>query len=401
MLGFIVIILFALCSGGSCVYTLAPIIIILLFILAAAGLNRGTSIFNLFGLGALMGIGAGVGKGSAGKGLRSSSALQRNRMRKAVSGAPKGPKNMSAKKGGVLRQKMGAKYTNWRINRQIKKGNIEKARGIANKTINKQIKDEGEAATKAAAKNAKGAAVQSTVASSIFTLSYGTPIKSKGPKKGNIEKTSWLAVSVGPTFAKSVISKKSNIKNNKGQEIAPPSINKNNKGQEIAPPTINTNNKGHGISPPTMPELTELELHKQAVNKLFDNMKNGNISENDIVYIKSVINAVKIEKQKLSSVVAAEETKKNIGNITWGNIEESRKAAIEAAHKREIENPASGLGKISKEHPNINSDVSQFFGIGGVVAAPIIARDMYRNHKRKNNNISPPSSTEQESTKNK
>ncbi len=219
------------------------------------------------------------------------------------------------------------------------------------------------------------------------TLSYGTPIKSKGPKKGNIEKTSWLAVGVGPTFAKSVISKKSNIKNNKGQEIAPP--------------TINTNNKGHGISPPTMPKPTELELHKQAVNKLFDNMKNGNISENDIVYIRSVVNAVKIEKQKLSSVVAAEETKKNIGNITWGNIEESRKAAIEAAHKREIENPASGLGKISKEHPNINSDVSQFFGIGGVVAAPIIARDMYRNHKRKNNNISPPSSTEQESTKNK
>ncbi|MCL5433989.1 MAG: hypothetical protein M1538_03380 [Candidatus Marsarchaeota archaeon] len=399
MLGFIVIILSVL-NGGSSVYTLAPIIIILLFILAAAGLNRGTSIFNLFGLGALMGIGAGVGKGSAGKGLRSSSALQRNRMRKAVSGAPKGPKNMSAKKGGVLRQKMGAKYTNWRINRQIKKGNIEKARGIANKTINKQIKNEGEVA----AKKAKEDAVKSTVASSIFTLSYydeKTPIKLKGPKKGNIEKTSWLAVSVGPTFAKSVISKKSNIKNNKGQEIAPPSINKNNKGQEIAPPTINTNNKGHGISPPTMPKPTELELHKQAVNKLFDNMKNGNISENDIVYIRSVVNAVKIEKQKLSSVVAAEETKKNIGNITWGNIEESRKAAIEAAHKREIENPASGLKKIIKEHPNINSGASQFFGIGGVVAAPIIARDMYRNHKRKNNNISPPSSTEQESTKNK
>ena len=380
MLGLIVIILFTLCGGGSCVYTLAPIIIILLFILAAAGLNRGTSIFNLFGLGALMGIGAGVGKGGAGKGLRSSSALQRNRMRKAITGAPKEPKNMSAKKGGVLRQKMGAKYTNWRINRQIKKGNIEKARGIANKTINKQIKNEG----KEVAKKEKEDAVRSTVSSSIFTLSYGTPTKLKYPKKGeSMEKTSWLAVGVGPTFAKSVISKKSNVKSNKGQEIAPPSIN--------------TNNKRHEISPPTMPELTELELHKQAVNKLFDNMKNGNISENDIVYIKSVINAVKIEKQKLSSVVAAEETKKNIGNITWGNIEKSR----EAAHKREIENPASGLKKIIEENPYINSGVSQFFGIGGVVAAPIIARDMYRNHKIKNNNISPPSSTEQESTKNK
>ncbi|MGC8648742.1 MAG: hypothetical protein ACP5UN_00780 [Candidatus Micrarchaeia archaeon] len=101
MIGLIILsALSTLCgTGGSCVYTLAPIIVILLFILAAAGLTRGVSIFNLFGLGALLGIGGGVGKGGVGKGLKAGSAVGRRKMSATIKKAPTGLKTLAKNLG--------------------------------------------------------------------------------------------------------------------------------------------------------------------------------------------------------------------------------------------------------------------------------------------------------------
>lgn len=52
------------------IYSLAPLIIILLFIVAAAGLTRGVDIFSIFSIGALVGATAGFGSGGVGKGFR-------------------------------------------------------------------------------------------------------------------------------------------------------------------------------------------------------------------------------------------------------------------------------------------------------------------------------------------
>lgn len=49
------------------IYAFIPIVIIIILIAAAAGLSRGTDIFQLFGIGALIGIGSGIGKGGVGR----------------------------------------------------------------------------------------------------------------------------------------------------------------------------------------------------------------------------------------------------------------------------------------------------------------------------------------------
>ena len=54
----------------NAIYTLIPIIVIIILIAAAAGLSRGTDIFSLFGLGSLLGFTRGIGAGGAGKGFR-------------------------------------------------------------------------------------------------------------------------------------------------------------------------------------------------------------------------------------------------------------------------------------------------------------------------------------------
>ena len=53
----------------NAIYVLIPILIIIILIAAAAGLTRGTDIFNLLGFGAIMGFTSGMGQGRA-KGLR-------------------------------------------------------------------------------------------------------------------------------------------------------------------------------------------------------------------------------------------------------------------------------------------------------------------------------------------
>jgi hypothetical protein len=51
-------------------YDLAPIVLIIIFIVAAAGVTKGGDIFQFFGVASLLGITGGVGGGGAGKGLR-------------------------------------------------------------------------------------------------------------------------------------------------------------------------------------------------------------------------------------------------------------------------------------------------------------------------------------------
>jgi len=97
MINLILFLLYTTLSSN--VYALIPIIIILIFILAAAGLTRGVSIFNLFGIGALMGIGGGVGKGGAGKGLKAASAVRRNKIKATMAKSPKGLRNLSKRLG--------------------------------------------------------------------------------------------------------------------------------------------------------------------------------------------------------------------------------------------------------------------------------------------------------------
>jgi len=97
MAGLILFLLYATLSSN--VYALVPVIIILIFILAAAGLTRGVSIFNLFGIGALMGIGGGVGKGGAGKGLKAASAVKRNKMKATIAKSPRGLPNLAKRLG--------------------------------------------------------------------------------------------------------------------------------------------------------------------------------------------------------------------------------------------------------------------------------------------------------------
>jgi hypothetical protein len=53
--------------------TLAPLVVIFVLIIAAAGLTRGTDIFQLFGIGSLLGITKGGIGGAVGKGLRTGS----------------------------------------------------------------------------------------------------------------------------------------------------------------------------------------------------------------------------------------------------------------------------------------------------------------------------------------
>ncbi len=53
----------------NAIYTLIPIIVIIILIAAAAGLSRGTDIFSLFGLGSLLGFTRGIGAGGAGRGF--------------------------------------------------------------------------------------------------------------------------------------------------------------------------------------------------------------------------------------------------------------------------------------------------------------------------------------------
>ncbi|MCL4389117.1 hypothetical protein M1397_00695 [Candidatus Marsarchaeota archaeon] len=55
------------------IYALIPLVVIIILIAAAVGLTRGTDIFALFGLGAIMGIGGGVGGGRTGNAIRGGS----------------------------------------------------------------------------------------------------------------------------------------------------------------------------------------------------------------------------------------------------------------------------------------------------------------------------------------
>ncbi|MGC8567707.1 MAG: hypothetical protein ACP5LP_00460 [Candidatus Micrarchaeia archaeon] len=59
---------FIILSFGA-IYSLIPIILILLLIIAAAGLGRGLGIFDLLGVGTLLGLTKGAAKGGTGRGL--------------------------------------------------------------------------------------------------------------------------------------------------------------------------------------------------------------------------------------------------------------------------------------------------------------------------------------------
>jgi len=136
MAGLILFLLYATLSSN--VYALVPVIIILIFILAAAGLTRGVSIFNLFGIGALMGIGGGVGKGGAGKGLKAASAVKRNKMKATIAKSPRGLPNL-AKRLGVRQktthlQKKQAIYIE-KIGKNIKAKNAKKVTKYVKKAI--------------------------------------------------------------------------------------------------------------------------------------------------------------------------------------------------------------------------------------------------------------------------
>jgi hypothetical protein len=73
------VLLLPLLSFGA-VYALIPVIIIIILIAAAAGLNRGASLFELLGFGTLIGSvrGIGTGSGGAGQGMRRIASYRRN-----------------------------------------------------------------------------------------------------------------------------------------------------------------------------------------------------------------------------------------------------------------------------------------------------------------------------------
>jgi hypothetical protein len=52
------------------VYSLLPLAVIFIFIVAAAGVTRGTDIFQLLGIGAIMGVGGGMASGGVGRGMK-------------------------------------------------------------------------------------------------------------------------------------------------------------------------------------------------------------------------------------------------------------------------------------------------------------------------------------------
>jgi hypothetical protein len=61
----------------SQIYQLAPLVIIMILIIAAAGLTRGTDIFSLFGIGALFGMTGSIGSKGAGRGFGASNVRGR------------------------------------------------------------------------------------------------------------------------------------------------------------------------------------------------------------------------------------------------------------------------------------------------------------------------------------
>ena len=60
----------AMVMSLGAIYAFIPIVIIIILIAAAAGLSRGTDIFQVFGIGALIGIGSSIGKGGTGTSIK-------------------------------------------------------------------------------------------------------------------------------------------------------------------------------------------------------------------------------------------------------------------------------------------------------------------------------------------
>jgi hypothetical protein len=60
----------ALVMSLGAIYAFIPIVIIIILIAAAAGLSRGTDLFQIFGIGALIGVGSGIGGGGTGKSIK-------------------------------------------------------------------------------------------------------------------------------------------------------------------------------------------------------------------------------------------------------------------------------------------------------------------------------------------
>ena len=123
-------------------WTLAPIIVVFVLIIAAAGLTRGGDFFSFLGIGALLGITSGVGKGGAGKGLRSASAIGRRSIKKNVKSM--NPLKKKAEKLGKasaiakIRQKQ-AKVVG-KIGEATRLGNTAKAEQLKQKLVDIEAK---------------------------------------------------------------------------------------------------------------------------------------------------------------------------------------------------------------------------------------------------------------------
>ncbi|MGC8679927.1 MAG: hypothetical protein ACP5T6_01350 [Candidatus Micrarchaeia archaeon] len=267
-----------LCNGSNCVYTLAPIIIILLFILAAAGLNRGLNMFNMFGIGALLGMGTGVGKGSSGKGLRAASALQRRKMKASVRSVVP-VKNLSGKG-----KKFAQNRLNKRINKLIQKGRYGKAQKLINKKINQQQK-----AMKGGILTPLIEPVSKKLTTPLSNKLLSVPAISTvfGKYEGKKETT--------PTPPHAMESTKNT------PPIAPPHAMESTKNTPpIAPPHAMESTKSTPsiTSPPVMESTkkTVLEVHKKVINNVFEELKSGNINEETkalyLNYLSSINKAI-------------------------------------------------------------------------------------------------------------
>ncbi|MCW6159852.1 MAG: hypothetical protein LVQ95_02050 [Candidatus Micrarchaeales archaeon] len=138
IIGFAVVLTLSLGSA----WTLAPIIVIFVLIVAAAGLTRGGDFFSFLGLGALLGITSGVGKGGAGKGLRSASAVGRRSIKKNVKGLnPLKKKAAALGKARALAkvEKKQAKVVG-KIGEATRSGNLTRAEQLKQQLIQMEVK---------------------------------------------------------------------------------------------------------------------------------------------------------------------------------------------------------------------------------------------------------------------
>ncbi len=93
-------------TSGSVLPNLAPLIVVFVLIVAAAGLTRGTDLFGLFGVGAIMGIGTG-GSGRVGKGVAAGKSARG--IKKKIAGYGVGKSVGNALKGKIKQRRLEKK----------------------------------------------------------------------------------------------------------------------------------------------------------------------------------------------------------------------------------------------------------------------------------------------------